>query len=184
MPQVKSFEERYKTGEKSFTAKEYAKLLEVCDCLEDEVMIRLAAATGARRDDFADIKISNINFVDHTLTYYQRKKRNYVTVNIGGKMENLLIKHKKTKNSKDTMLFSVKGRQLYNRMHTLCRKAGIPERPFHAWRATCVKFHQAAGWSPEAVAKLIDDTLSVVQMHYMVPSADEMRELSRDKEVF
>jgi len=74
-------------------------------------------------------------------------------------------------------------RTAYRRVQDLCDRAGIPRRPFHALRATCIKFAQIAGWSPEQVAELTGDTIRVIQEHYATPSKQEMCELVREKEI-
>jgi integrase len=82
---------------------------------------------------------------------------------------------------KRTKLFSFSGRTAYNILQHYCVAAGIPIRPFHALRATCIKFCQAAGWTPEQTAKHVDDRISTIQEHYLVPSMADMRELAIKK---
>jgi integrase len=80
-------------------------------------------------------------------------------------------------------IFSKTGRTAYTRLQKYCDKAGIPRRPFHALRATCIKRCQAAGWSIEQVAKLTGDTIAVIQEHYSWPSSSEMQEVAMEKPV-
>jgi len=80
-------------------------------------------------------------------------------------------------------VFSFKDRQAYNRFQRVCQIAGIEKRPFHALRATAIKFMQAAGWRPEEVAEIIGDTLRTIQEHYVTPSRSELAERAREKEV-
>lgn len=75
------------------------------------------------------------------------------------------------------------GRTAHYRLQRLCIKAGIPKRPFHALRATCIKFCQAAGWSVEATAKHVGDTILVIQEHYTTPSQSEMKEFAQGKPI-
>ena len=52
--------DRYTTGEKALTRKEYDKLVKVITDLQDELMIRLGIlATGIRREDLCNIECDN-----------------------------------------------------------------------------------------------------------------------------
>ena len=83
----------------------------------------------------------------------------------------------------DPRLFRFTGRTAYTRLQNYCKRAGIPCRPFHALRATCVKRCQAAGWTIEQVSRLTGDTVAVIQEHYAFPSASEMAEVAQSKPV-
>jgi len=156
----------------------------VCGTLEDRVMIMLAVSLGLRRSDLVRVKTANINFAVHRLTYLEKKKGDRIrVVPIGVKLEQEMKMLIKTLPKNQDTLFSFKDRQAYNRFAALCERAGIEQRPFHALRATCVKFCQANGWKPEEVAELIGDSLQVIQAHYSVPSDAEMGETMRTKEV-
>lgn len=175
---------RYRTGEKALTKKEYQSVLEVCGTLEDRVMVMLAVSLGLRRGDLVRVKCSNIDFKNHTLSYLERKKGDRVRiVPVGPKLEQEIKMLLGTIPKGQDTLFSFKDRQAYNRFNTLCEKAGIGSRPFHALRGTCIKFCQASGWSPEQVAELTGDTIEVIQAHYLTPSAAEMVATMRTKEV-
>jgi hypothetical protein len=49
-----------------------------------------------------------------------------------------------------------------NRLQVYCEHAGIQKRLFPRIKSNCIKFTQAAGWTPEEAAKLIGDTLRVI----------------------
>ena len=78
--------------------------------------------------------------------------------------------------TKEPFRITYSGRTAHRRLQEYCDKAGIPRRPFHALRATCVKFCQAAGWRVEEVSKLTGDTIAVIQEHYSTPNDGEMQE--------
>lgn len=176
--------QRYKTGQKALTRKEYEKLLSVCDYLEDRVFLMVAVSLGLRRSDIVRIKIDNIDFQNHKLKYLEKKKHDRIReVPMGPKLEqeiklliNTIPKNQKT-------LFSFKDRQAYNRFQTLCQRAEIPNRPFHALRATCIKLCQAQGWTIEQTAELVGDSTKVIQEHYTTPSWSELTEVMVTKEV-
>ncbi|MCJ7761344.1 site-specific integrase [Candidatus Bathyarchaeota archaeon] len=174
--------DKYRSGEKALTKKDYEKLLEVIDNIEDELLIKLAIATGIRREDLVHIRIANISLEDQTLTYHEQKKDRERTISITSDIVLLIKKFLKTI-SKRQLLFSFSGRTAYRHLNTFCVLAGIPERPFHALRATCVKFCQSAGWTPEQVSSLTGDSIRTIEQHYSVPSFDEMREVTSAKPI-
>lgn len=175
---------RYRTGEKALTRKEYDAVLSVCGTLEDRVMVMLGVSLGLRRGDLVRVRAGNVDFKNHQITYLERKKGDRVrVVPIGQKLEQEIRMLIGTIPKGQDTLFSFKDRQAYNRFNSLCEKASIGPRPFHALRGTCVKFCQAAGWSPEQVAELTGDTIEVIQAHYATPSQAEMAETMRSKEV-
>jgi len=179
---MKPYSDRYRTGEKALTKKEYEKLMSVVDVLEDEVMIKMAVSTGARREDLCNIKISDINLEDKKVHFYERKKNRIWTVPLSSEMCRLIKQLLNTRGKQQIeTLVSYSGRTAYRRLHRYCDKADIPRRPFHALRGTCIKFCQAAGWTPEQVSKLTGDTIQVIQAHYATPSTSEMQEVAESK---
>lgn len=181
---MKAKRERYRTGEKALTRTELEKVLAVVDTLEDEVLIKLAVTTGIRREDLAALEWSCIDEGEGKLTFYENKKRRFHTVPLCAEVLQLLRKYRNTLGkSKRKRILPFTGRTAYNRLHALCEKAGIPKRPFHALRATCIKLSQAAGWRPEETARLVDDTIEVIQAHYSTPSESEMRQAAREKSI-
>lgn len=180
----KPIAERYKSGEKAFTQKEFVKILDVVDNIEDEVLIRLAVSIGARREDLANIKINDIDLIENKISFYESKKRRIWAVPISSSMSLLIRKLINSRGKNQTQeLFNYSGRTAYNKLQVYCDKAGIPRRPFHALRATCVKFCQDAGWSAEQVARLTGDTIRVIQEHYSTPSTSEMQEIADGKPI-
>lgn len=176
-----------RTGEKSLTPKEYQKILAVCNTLEEEVLMKMAVGLGLRRRDIASVKISNIDLNEGKLTFHENKKNRDRTIPIGPDLTQLLRKYISSLPKIQEFLFRWgKGRYgdrtAHRRLTSLCDRAGIPRRPFHALRATCIKFKQSEGWPVEATAKLIGDTIAVVQEHYATPSDTELSELMREKE--
>lgn len=166
---------KYKSGEKALSKKEYEKLISVIDNLEDELLIKMAITTGLRREDLCNVRISNINLTDGILTFHEQKKKTDRPIYLNPDVIQLIKKFIKTQEKRD-YLFSYCGRSAYRHLNKWCVVAGIPERPFHALRATCVKFCQAAGWKPEEVSKLTGDSIRVIQEHYSTPSDGDMRD--------
>lgn len=176
-----------RTGEKALTPLEYEKLISVCNTLEEEVLIKLAVGLGFRRKDIAKIKIKNIDLNEGKITYYEHKKDRDRTIPLGAQLNQLLKKYIHTLPRDQVYLFKWGSsdwgdRTAHRRLTALCDRAGIPRRPFHALRGTCIKFKQKEGWPVEATAKLVGDTIRVVQEHYSVPSDAELSELMIEKE--
>ena len=175
---------RHKTGEYALTRQEYEKVIQSAGTIEDRVMVMLGASLGLRRADLVRVRISDIDLENNTIAYHERKKGDRIrTVSIGPRMALELKVLIKTLPKGQETLFTFKDRQAYNRWISLCTVADIPSRPFHALRATAIKFAQAAGWTPEQVAELTGDTIRVIQEHYSTPSKAEMSELAQKKEI-
>lgn len=174
--------DKYKSGQKSLSKNEYEKLISVIDNIEDELLIKLAITTGLRREDLCNVKISNINLEDGTLTFHESKKNLDRRIYLNSDIVLLIKKFLRTQGKRQT-LFSFTGRTAYRHLNHWCVLAGIPERPFHALRATCVKFCQQVGWTPSEVSDLTGDSLRVIQEHYAVPSDGEMREAIQKKAI-
>lgn len=151
--------------------------------LEDKILILLGVNTGLRRRDLTGVEIANINIKERSLLYYENKKRRHRTIYVSSAMAQELEIYLNTLPKKQKRLFSFRDRTAYNRLNKYCRTAGIPERPFHALRATCIKFCQAAGWTPAEVSELTGDTIRTIQEHYETPSIAEMQEVAELKRI-
>ena len=174
--------DRYKSGEKALSKKEYEKLISVIDNIEDELLIKMAITTGLRREDLLNVEIKNLDLEECTLIFDEQKKNVTRQIFLNPDIVLLIKKFIKTQDERKK-LFSFTGRTAYRHLNHWCLIAKIPERPFHALRATCVKFHQQAGWSIETIANLTGDSIRVIQEHYQTPSVGEMKELSKTKPI-
>lgn len=169
-----------KSGEYALTKAEWEKIKAVIDSLEDELLIKMAVSTGIRREDIVSISINNIDFDESYLTFHESKKNKNRTIFLSPEIMQLIRKYIKTIPKRD-LLFDFTGRTAWNKLDRLCRRAGIPSRPFHALRATCIKFCDFAGWREEETAKLTGDSIRVIQEHYRTPSDSEMKEIAKSK---
>lgn len=172
----------YKSGEKALNRKEYEKLISVIDNLQDELLIKMAVTTGLRREDLCSVKVSNINMSDGVLTFHESKKSCDRPIYLNPDVIMLIKKYMNTQEDREK-LFDFTGRTAYRHLNHWCVVAGIPERPFHALRATCVKFCQAAGWTLEEVSKLTGDSIRVIQEHYATPSDGDMKSAVQEKRI-
>ncbi len=171
-----------KSGEQALTKAEWDKLSATIDNIEDELLIMLAITTGIRREDIVGIKISNIDLDDSILTFHESKKNRDRPLPLSPNIIQLIKKYLKTIPKRD-LLFDFTGRTAWNKLNRLCKRAGIKPRPFHALRATCVKFCQHAKWTPSEVSRLTGDSLRVIEEHYACPSDSEMKEATINKPI-
>jgi len=174
-----------RSGEQALTKAEWEKLKLVLDSYEDELLIKMAISTGLRREDLVNVKIGNISLPDASLTFHESKKGIDRTISLSSEIVQLIKKYLKTKESfkPGAYLFDFSGRTAWNKLDRACKMAGIPPRPFHSLRATCIKFAQAAGWEGAQISKLTGDSLRVIQEHYMTPSEGEMREVTEKRSI-
>jgi integrase len=181
--------ERYIYGEKALTRSEYEKLISVITDPQDELLIKMAVATGLRREDLCDIETNNINLKDKTLMFYEAKKKKWRSIDLPDSVITIIEKFyntldiKEQEQDKTKKLFDFCGRTAYRHLNHWCSVASIPERPFHSLRATCIKFAHNAGWTDEQISRLTGDKIATIQEQYKMPGVDEMREVVRLKPI-
>lgn len=171
------------TGELALTKEQIDKILKVAPTYEDRLLIMIGVSLGLRRSDLVKIRIENINFKEGTLSYIEKKKKGRILARpMPDALKNELELYLKDK-PKYGPLFTFCDRTAWNRFNKLCDKAGVPRRPIHALRATCIKLHQNQGWSVEQTAKLIGDTVATVQEHYATPTQVELSKMMKERSV-
>ena len=179
--------ERYTSGEKALTRSEYEKLISVITDSQDELLIKMAVATGLRREDLCDLETNNVNLKDKTLTFYEAKKKKWRNIDLPDSVIIMIEKFYNTLDRKEQAkrekLFDFCGRTAYRHLKYWCNVASIPERPFHSLRATCIKFAHNAGWTDEQISKLTGDKIATIQEQYITPGVDEMQEVTRLKPI-
>jgi len=169
------------TGEVSFSETEWNQLISVVDNLEDELLLQFTVTTGLRREDVVNVLIENIDFNQHTLTYYERKKRRTRQIPLQEKVILKIRQYLNVVKRKHGKLFDFSGRTAYNKLNRYCEKANLKKRPFHSLRATCVKFCKKAGWDLLEIAKLTGDEVETIETHYAIPSGGDMSEVAKKK---
>lgn len=180
----------YRTGEKALTPREVEIFLSRIGTIYDEAFFTLAISTGIRRDDIVKIKQTDVDLDEMKISYFEHKKDRIRTVPINDRTAQKLRQHLNVI-GKGTWLFPspydskkhLSSRQAYNRFQNYLKICDIEPRPFHALRATCIKMCQASGWSVEETAKLVGDTVRVVQEHYTTPSDAELSQAMREKAI-
>ncbi len=200
----KGGQKRIRTGEESFSETEWKKMLAVVDNQQDRVMLMIGISLGLRRMDMVRLRIEKIDLERREITYHQHKKDKT------DKETQEVIEDWRTLPISDGLVQEIRiylntlaeggkipamgwlfpygasewgDRQLYNRLKTICEKAGVRPRKFHALRATAYKAMQKAGWPALHAAEVLGDTLDVAEMHYGTPSKDDLRELVDKKDV-
>jgi len=170
------------TGDVALSRDEYNKLLAAATTLEDRLMLMIGVALGLRRSDLARVRLENINFDRHELTYLEKKKKNRArSVPLPPKLETELKLFMKEQRRKHGPIFSCSDRQLWNRFAIICDTAGVKRRPIHALRSTCVSFLMEADFTVAEAAKILGDAESTVFKHYISQTSaylsDKMRKL-------
>jgi integrase len=166
----------------ALSRKEYQLLLSTCNRFEDEVMLRIAVELGLRRYDLSRIEIANIDLDNMKLIFYEEKKNRNRTLPLSRETCTLLRKYLATLPKNQKYLFSWGKSEhgdstAWRRLNSLCERAGIERRPFHALRGTCYKFRKAEGWSIEQAAYLLGDDVRTAMLHYGKATDSEIAEL-------
>lgn len=171
----------YRTGRDALTKSEYEKVLAVAGSFENILLIRLAVASGMRREDIVNVKIKDIDFSQNSMSFFEHKKDKIHMIFLAPDLMQFIGNYLQTLPKGQTKLFDFCSKTAYNRFHELLERAGIRKRPFHSLRSTCIKFCQANGWTPAMTAAHVDDTIATIQEHYEVPSLAEMKEVAETK---
>lgn len=185
-------EYKRRSGEYALSEAQVKKLLGVVGRIDHEVLLRVAIELGLRRADVVAIKQANIDLNKKWLLFEETKKQSRIHqvplsnslaklieqyLNILGKNEWLFpSSHDKRKH--------ISSKTAWNTLNKYLLKAKLPQRPFHALRATCIKLCQRKGWSIEQVMKLTNDTFRTIKEHYDVPGEEEMREVAERNPLF
>ena len=187
---MKQNSEIYRTGEKALTEKQVELFLGKIGSLYDETLFRLAICTGIRREDIVSIKQADVDLNNYQISLYENKKRRIRTIPLNENVVQKLKQHLHVIGKGEWLFPSpynhrkhISGRQIYSRFQKYLVAAGVESKPFHALRATCIKLCQRRGWSVEQAAKLLGDTIRVVQEHYTTPSNEELRQVARERPI-
>ncbi len=184
---MKPRSDRYTSRKKALTRGEYEKLTSAITDPQDELLIKMAVATGLRREDLCDIEINNVNLKDKTLTFHEAKKNKWRNIDLPDSIVTMIEKFHDAPDKKDQVrrekLFDFCGRTAYRHFNHWCAVAGIPQRPFHSLRATCINFAHDAGWTDEQISRLTGDKIATIQEQYRTPDENEMREVVRQKPI-
>lgn len=176
------------SSEKALTRDECERLLAACSTLEDRVMILLQVTLGLRRADLAAIQIASIDLDANQIAVPEQKNGGRARlIPIGDRLKQeiaLLLATIDT--TQQTTLFSIRGRQMYNRFTQVAKVAGV--RPgetitFPALRATACRFMADAGWRIEEIAEVLGVRIETVQKHCPPPAKSRVLQTAREKEV-
>lgn len=176
------------SSEKALTRDECERLLAACSTLEDRVMILLQVTLGLRRADLAAIQIAGIDLDANQIAVPEQKNGGRARlIPIGDRLKQeiaLLLATIDT--TQQTTLFSIRGRQMYNRFTQVAKVAGV--RPGEtitvpALRATACRFMVEAGWRIEEIAEVLGVRIETVQKHCPPPAKSRVMQTAREKEV-
>lgn len=178
------------SGEKALTHTQVKALLGSIKDLEEKALLELAISTGIRREDIVSIRQKDVDLESGKISFYEHKKKRIWEVYIPKSVVNTLAMWMKI-NKQHEYLFPARhgekghmsSKTAYNILQRNLIRAGLPKRPFHALRATCIKECQRAGWSPEQTARHVGDTIATIQRHYLMPSTEEMKSIVNEKPI-
>jgi integrase len=172
----------------AFNLDEIKRMLEACTNTADYLMILLSYRYGFRREDIAKVRLSNIDFVNNTLTFHEQKKDRDRTLPIEPDVVSELRRYKATVPKNQVYLLPFNdGSTCWIHLQDICTAAKIPVppgrtgRPFHSLRGTCVKYRQSQGWSVNQCAALLGDEPETVMKHYLTTTTDELAALMKEK---
>lgn len=169
----------------ALTDQEIQRCLQKCDTTEKECIIKLGVTLGLRREDMALITITDVDFTNHQLQYYEKKKDRIRRVPITADLELCLQKHINSIGSRKYLFKRPSGSTMYRRFQEILDDAGIKmengrtTRPFHALRGTCYKYWQRKGMPVEQIAELLGDTLETAMKHYGKATLAELDQTMR-----
>ena len=181
-----------KAGEYALTETQVRKLLSVVGRIDHEVLLRIAIEQGLRRADVVAVEQKNIDFEKQVILFNESKKGSKIhQVPISDSLTKLIKQHLNVV-GKNKWLFPsshnpkkhISSKTAWNTLNKYLIKANLPQRPFHALRATCIKLCQRKGWRIEQVMKLTNDTFRTIKEHYDVPGEEEMLEIAKSKPLF
>ena len=180
-----------RSGEYALLEHQIKKLLLVVGKIDHEVLLRIAIECGLRRGDVIAIEQANVDLENGWITFYETKKRMNHRVPLSPSLSKLITQYLNVV-GKNKWLFPsthnskkhISSKTAWNTLNKYLINANLPQRPFHALRATCIKLCQRKGWSIEQVMKLTNDTFRTIKEHYDVPSEEEMLEVAKSKPIF
>lgn len=156
------------------------KVLDCCESLEEEAMIKLVVTTGIRREDFAAIELMNVDLEDKTITFWEEKKDRPWKVPLEPSVVQVLKKYIPTLPDGSKFLFPMSGRTYYRRFNEILSRAGYPSMRFHDLRRTCMRLSRKMGRDIRFVMDLTGDKAETILQEYEGYSIDEMNQLLED----
>lgn len=180
------------SGEYALTEGQVKKLLSVVGKIEDEVLLRIAIECGLRRADVVAVKQSHIDLDKQWLSFNEAKKQSNIhRVPLSQSLTKLIDQYLHVIGKNEWIFPSshnskkhISSKTAWNILNKYLIKANLPQRPFHALRATCVKLCQRRGWNIEQVMKLTNDSFRTIKEHYDTPGEEEMMEVAKTKPLF
>ena len=161
----------------ALTFEELRKVLDSCESLEEETMIKVAVTTGIRREDFALIELMNVNLEDRTITFWEEKKDRAWKVPLEPSVVQVLKKYIPTLPANEKYLFPKSGRTYYRRFNAILSRAGFPSMRFHDLRRTCMRLSRSMGRDIRFVMDLTGDKAETILQEYEGYTIDEMNKL-------
>lgn len=179
-------------AESALTEEQVKKLIHVVSHLNHEVLLLLAVSLGLRRDAIVAISLKDVDLKNNQLRLYEKGKERVLplSLSLAIKLEQHIHTVKKKYRSKWLFPSShnpekhISSKTAWNTLNKYLLKANLPQRPFHALHATCIKLCQKKGWHIEQVMKLTNESFRNIKVYYDVPGEEEMLEIAKCKPLF
>jgi integrase len=179
-------ERSWTSGEKALDPSQVEPFLAKVAKVQDLALLRLAIVSGMRREDVVGVTLAGVDLAAGKVSFYERKKRRTWTAWVDPDTIVTLKRHIGVLPKGTEWLFPspwspkrhISSRHAYDVLQRWLDETGLDRRPFHALRASCVKYLKSKGWSPEAIMKQTGDRLETIMQHYSTPSDDEMHRLA------
>jgi integrase len=185
-------EKTVRSGELALSEDEVDQVLSATDRMRDYHVIKLTVLTGMRRGDIVRVKWENLDSARNRLEYKEKKKGDgYHQAWLPDSYISELNRFQGHDDTNNIWLFDgrndkkygqghISSRTAYNIFERACNAAGIEPRRFHALRSTCIKLCKKKGWSMEATARHVNDSIETIKHHYLTPSREEMRRTAQE----
>jgi len=156
---------------------EIKMLMESIDNLEDKTLIILGITCGIRRGDIVSIEITNIDWANETLKFWEQKKRRYLTIPLEKSTITYLRMYVKTLPDNQRFLFLFSDKTANRKLKYYVKKAGIKKHiSFHSLRATFVKRSKEEGRDVKMVCQITGDSERTILKYYSEWTDDELKE--------
>lgn len=167
----------------ALTFEDLRKVLDHCETLEEETIIKLAITTGIRREDMARIELMNIHIDEKFITFWEEKKDRPWKVPLEPNVIQVLKKYIPTLEKGEKYLFPISGRTLYRRFNDILSRSGLPSMRFHDLRRSCMRLSRQMGRDIRFVMDLTGDTAETILREYEGYTIDEMNKLLEENSI-
>lgn len=140
----------------------------------DKLIIGLGCYNGLRREEIAELNISDINLENNTMTF-MRKNQKLHTLKISSKIIDIVRQEVEAKQGKYDKLIGVTPRRVNQIFDELCEEAGLNGEQYHVHnlRAICASNLYANGFNPIQIQRFLNHSSLNTTLIYLDTSMDD-----------